>query len=36
MKQYEKAEVKIILMQTDVIQTSGPGDQFGEDIDWEI
>ncbi len=36
MKQYEDVKIEIICMQTDVIRTSGPGDQYEEDIDWVI
>jgi len=36
MKQYEKAEIEIILTQADVIRTSKPGDFYEEDIDWGV
>lgn len=36
MKQYEDVKIEIICMLTDVIRTSGSGNQYEEDINWGI
>ena len=36
MKKYEDIIIEIVVLKTDVIRTSGPGDQYESDIDWGI
>ena len=36
MKQYEDIKIEIVLIQTDVIRTSQPGDHYEEDINWGV
>lgn len=36
MRNYEDITIDIVLLTVDVIRTSKPGDNYDEDIDWEV